>query len=873
MPLTAVGQTTLIADPPPYYTVLGPTAVLSDGTVLVLDTYNSGFGAGVVARFTADGQELSNLQVQIDGASGYSGGIVALSNGGFAVVFQQDNGIGGHDDFYARAFNADGSPQGAVVHVGDGSGVASGVQAEGYLAPTRDGGYVLEYSDNTHSGTSFGTVGFGSQVNEDNDVYAVKILPDGSEPNGDPNLNAGTETAPGPAPYTYDGVAGDQRSGGPATLSNGTIVTPYFDTNFYTYVDGGAGNSVQKAGQYGISMRLFTASGESSEIKVDTLAPGDQYVTNSVAEAYRPVAAALDTGGFVVVWGEQQAHAPGDILFQARFFDATGHATSAVVTLEDLPTGGGAGHVGDGGPSVVGLPQGGFAIAYDTYGADVHLATFDDAGAQTGAVEVAGGGGDQHLTGLAAGPDGSIYVTWYDQNAAGSRESVERFVVADASHALTGTAGAETLAAPSGAAWIDAGAGDDTVVAGAGEDDISGGAGTDTLVLNEAYASATFTYADDGQMTVTGALGTEVVRGVEHLRFSDGVFDLGSDGRLEVGSTVAGTAAADTLVGGALDDLLQGGAGDDVLTGGGGSDRLDGGDGVDTATYAGFAHDYALALNAGDGTVTGGREGGTDTLASVETVQFLDGTLTFDLHSTAAQIVRLYDSFLGRAPDAAGFESYLRYVAAGHSFQDMADNAAASPEFDQATAGLNDTQYVTYVYEHSLHREPDPGGLQTYVADLENGTFTRTSMIVQAAESPEHVALTAGVVGQGLWVPDEKVEGLELLYDAAVQRQPDPTGIAGYSAELTRGSTFHDIANQMAASAEFQAAHGAQTDAEYIDSLYVAEVGRHADPSGLAAYEDQLAHGYSRGDILFETAMSQEHQSHVLAFYDPLLGT
>ena len=337
------------------------------------------------------------------------------------------------------------------------------------------------------------------------------------------------------------------------------------------------------------------------------------------------------------------------------------------------------------------------------------------------------------------------------------------------------------------------------------------------------------------------------------------------------GVVLTGGAQAATLQGTAGNDTLTAGSAGDTLVGGAGSDVLTGGAGVDTAAYAGFAHDYALALGGGSGTVAGGREGGTDTLSALEDVKFLDGVLTFDPHSTAAEVVRLYDSFLGRAPDVAGFNSYLNFVASGHSFQEMADNAAASPEFANATAGLTDTQYVTYVYEHSLHREPDAGGLQTYVADLQNGTFTRTSLIVQAAESPEHIALTASVVAHGLWIPDETVEGLELLYDAAVHRQPDATGLAGYGAMLASGTSFRQIANQMASSAEFQAAHGGQSAADYIDSLYVAEVGRHADATGLAAYTTELANGHTRGDILYETAMSQEHQSHVLAFYDPLL--
>ena len=443
----------------------------------------------------------------------------------------------------------------------------------------------------------------------------------------------------------------------------------------------------------------------------------------------------------------------------------------------------------------------------------------------------------------------------------------------DGNDTLNGGGGSDQLYGGRGDDVLVGGDGDDVLVGGRGADTLTGGAGADRFdflspVESTAAAPDVITDFQSGvdvinvtalapvsisstfsggvtTLTVDGASGTLVVK-------VSGTLDLQRD---VSASIFAGTSDADTFSAIA------------------GNETLDGAAGSDTLKFSGFAHDYALALTAGAGTVSGGPEGGTDTLTSVENLQFLDGTLTFDTGSTAAQIVRLYDSFLGRAPDAAGFEGYLRFFAAGHTFQDMANNAAASPEFANATAALNDTQYITYVYEHSLHREPDPGGLQNYLNALHDGSLTRTSMIVQAAESPEHVALTAGVVGQGLWIPDEKVESLELLYDAAVQRQPDPSGIAGYGALVAGGTTYKAIASQMSQSAEFLAAHGSQTDTQYVDSLYVAEVGRHADPAGLAAYVDQLAHGFTRGDVLYETAFSQEHQSHVLAFYDPLLGS
>ena len=318
-------------------------------------------------------------------------------------------------------------------------------------------------------------------------------------------------------------------------------------------------------------------------------------------------------------------------------------------------------------------------------------------------------------------------------------------------------------------------------------------------------------------------------------------------------------------------DWISGGAGDDTLHASAGADTIDGGAGTDTVVFAGFAHDYAISVVNGVGAVSGGPEGGTSTLTGIENISFLDGTLTFDPNSQAAQIVRLYDAFLGRAPDVAGLNGYLQFVAKGHTLADMAANAASSAEFKSHTASLTDSQYVDYVYETALHRHADAGGLANYVAALADGTFTRTSLILQAAESPEHVALTAATIQAGVWQPNQTVEALELLYDASVQRAPDATGISGYSALVTSGTTFRQIANQMAGSAEFQAHHAGQTDAEFIDSLYVAEVGRHADPGGMAAYLDQLAHGYTRGDILWETALSQEHQSHVLAHYDPLV--
>ncbi|WP_193367595.1 NosD domain-containing protein [Pelagibius marinus] len=78
-------------------------------------------------------------------------------------------------------------------------------------------------------------------------------------------------------------------------------------------------------------------------------------------------------------------------------------------------------------------------------------------------------------------------------------------------------------------------------------------------------------------------------------------------------------------------DTLIGDTADDLFFGGGGDDSIDGDDGDDTATYLGGRLDFEVEGNAeGDVLVADGAGNqGEDTLVSIETLQFEDGTLRF----------------------------------------------------------------------------------------------------------------------------------------------------------------------------------------------------------------------------------------------------
>ncbi|WP_195763921.1 DUF4214 domain-containing protein [Pseudoduganella rivuli] len=92
-----------------------------------------------------------------------------------------------------------------------------------------------------------------------------------------------------------------------------------------------------------------------------------------------------------------------------------------------------------------------------------------------------------------------------------------------------------------------------------------------------------------------------------------------------------GGNGADNITGTDGANVLNGGKGDDILAGLGGNDTLVGGDGTDTAVYQGMRASYTVKSTATGYVVTAnsGNEG-TDTLTSIERLQFSDGVVALN---------------------------------------------------------------------------------------------------------------------------------------------------------------------------------------------------------------------------------------------------
>lgn len=108
----------------------------------------------------------------------------------------------------------------------------------------------------------------------------------------------------------------------------------------------------------------------------------------------------------------------------------------------------------------------------------------------------------------------------------------------------------------------------------------------------------------------------------------------------------------------------------------------------------------------------------------------------------AAQVARLYDTVLGRLPDAAGLAFYDGLLeGGGATLPTIAQNLTASPEFQVRYGALDDRSFAAALYRNTLDREGSAAELDYYVGILP--TVSRANVVLGFSESAEHINLLA----------------------------------------------------------------------------------------------------------------------------------
>lgn len=106
-------------------------------------------------------------------------------------------------------------------------------------------------------------------------------------------------------------------------------------------------------------------------------------------------------------------------------------------------------------------------------------------------------------------------------------------------------------------------------------------------------------------------------------------------------------------------------------------------------------------------------------------------------------IARLYTKMLGRSFDDDGLEYWCKkYLTKENTIEEIASHGFLHSQ-ELANQNLDDTEFVTRMYETFLNREPEEEGLKDWVGRLERGEVTRDSLVYGFTNSREFGNLKA----------------------------------------------------------------------------------------------------------------------------------
>lgn len=114
-----------------------------------------------------------------------------------------------------------------------------------------------------------------------------------------------------------------------------------------------------------------------------------------------------------------------------------------------------------------------------------------------------------------------------------------------------------------------------------------------------------------------------------------------------------------------------------------------------------------------------------------------------DRSAIEAKIQELYIGILGRAADAAGLKYWADEIESGVM---VLENTRAAftqqPEYTSIYAALSSSQLVTSIYQNLLERNPDQGGLNYWVSELDSKRVNPDQFIVAVINAAQDSSTT-----------------------------------------------------------------------------------------------------------------------------------
>jgi len=220
-------------------------------------------------------------------------------------------------------------------------------------------------------------------------------------------------------------------------------------------------------------------------------------------------------------------------------------------------------------------------------------------------------------------------------------------------------------------------------------------------------------------------------------------------------------------------------------------------------------------------------------------------------------VMRLYREALGREPDQAYLKTWVDRMLAGRKGASVANSFIFGNEMKKRK--LTDAQFVDALYRALWNRAPDSKGRVEWQNRLAAG-WPRENVFARFINSNEFtgVCKQAGVV-RGTYKPP--AGGLERvfvtrLYREALGKEPGQSGLKTWVDRMLAGRTGASVAYSIIFSADMNKRN--LTEAQFVDALYKALLGRKPSSSKRATWISRLQSGASRYEAFVSLVKSSE---------------
>jgi hypothetical protein len=192
---------------------------------------------------------------------------------------------------------------------------------------------------------------------------------------------------------------------------------------------------------------------------------------------------------------------------------------------------------------------------------------------------------------------------------------------------------------------------------------------------------------------------------------------------------------------------LYGTSGDDALDGFSGYDIIDGGDGLDTAKYSvssdavSFSANDAGQLviqNTANASLYTGKNASaveSDTLVSMERIQFSNKNYALDLDGNAGVAAKAIITCFGQDSLSSFMSAGLTLADGGSTLDEICELVAGMGYIESIKGISTNSSFVDFIFENVVGRVPNFLESAMYTAYLDDGVYTKGSLLTLAANT------------------------------------------------------------------------------------------------------------------------------------------